>query len=348
MTSSDIKNKALALGYAGCGIIQAVEFDEYVRHLEERIAAFPDSAKAYENLYKLAVPPENSRSLIVCTKAYTQYRVPDGMDTYYGKYYLFDGRLPYTEEARARSEFEIYLTTSLRSVRNASVSARWAAARAGIGCFTRSNFIVDPKNGSYVWVETWAVDDELEYDTPPKSYIAPGCRSNCRKCIEACPTGALSSDYTMDRTKCIAHLTFGVNDIPAEGLRMQMGRWLYGCDACQDACPINKPWTGSVDFPLLVDHTPHLTPERILEMDEQQYLDIVHPRFWYIGKDSLWLWKCNALRAMVNSGEERYYPAIQKNCGNPDARVREMAEWGCRALGLDHKELRTKVEMLGF
>ena len=90
----------------------------------------------------------------------------------------------------------------------------------------------------------------------------------------------------------------------------------------------------SEEFPLSAEFEEYLKPERILEMDEDTYLNIIFPRYWYAGKDNLWLWKRNALRSMINSGENKYHPLIKKCCNHADNRISETARWGCNKLGI--------------
>ena len=139
----------------------------------------------------------------------------------------------------------------------------------------------------------------------------------------------------MDRGRCITQLTCFANDTLDEETRSQMGLWLYGCDGCQDACPQNKDkFKESEEYPLLREYEVYLRPEGLLEMDENTYLNVINPRFWYAGKDKLWLWKCNALRHMVNSRDPEYHSLIKKSCDHEDARVRDVAQWGMRKLGI--------------
>ena len=70
ISSSEIKNKAGALGYIACGIIPSTTFCEYVQYLDERAAAFPESKKLYDRLYANATPPEAGRSIIVCMETF--------------------------------------------------------------------------------------------------------------------------------------------------------------------------------------------------------------------------------------------------------------------------------------
>jgi epoxyqueuosine reductase len=233
------------------------------------------------------------------------------------------------------TEFEAYLKMLGLNILEATVPVRWAGARAGLGKFGRNNFLYDDKHGSFIIIETWVVDTELEYDKTPGDIYLTTCNDNCHKCIDACPTKALSNKLLMDAGKCICRVQFDKKDALDNDLREQMDVWIYGCDACQDVCPVNKnKFKESVEYPLLPEYEELMKPESILEMDEDTYKNILNPRFWYAGEDNLWLWKCNALRSMINSGDSKYHDLIRQACDGADDRVKEIAKWGCKKLGI--------------
>jgi len=335
MLSHKIKAKAKELGYTGCGIIPAAPFDEYMRELDERSKLFPKSKKHYDRYRRFASLPENGKSIIVCTQRYNNYKVPKDVEAYYGKMYLFDNRVPYTEEHRINTEFETYIKMLGLNILEAMIPVRWAGARAGLGKFGRNNFLYDDRHGSFITMETWVVDKELEHDDTPDNIYLPACADNCHRCIEACPTKALSGKLLMDTGKCICRVQFDEADALSSELREQMSVWIYGCDACQDVCPVNKEkFVESGEYPLLSEFEELIKPENILSMDEDTYRNILDPRFWYAGEDNLWLWKCNALRSMINSGDSKYHKLIKQNCDNSDDRIRTIAKWGCDKLGI--------------
>ena len=115
----------------------------------------------------------------------------------------------------------------------------------------------------------------------------------------------------MDMGKCITYL-FSKENVP-DDIKEQMGQWIYGCDVCQDVCPHNEnKYNGTDEFPLLEEFSEYLTLERVFEMDEDIYRNIINPRFWYVGENGLSIWKQNALRAMENSGDEKYKCHVDK------------------------------------
>jgi len=337
MLETKVKQKALELGFASCGIIPATVFEDYKRHLDERIRAFPQSKKLYDPMFAYADPPESAKSVIVCLQRHNKYKVPDSLKGLVGKMYLFDDRVPFSHENRAKKEFETYLKTCGINILKCAVPDRWAAAKAGIGKFGRNNFIYSPEHGSYVCIDAWVVDKELKHDPAPQDIHLSECCDSCQKCIRACPTAAFAGGFSMDMGRCVARLTFNAEDTLDEATRSQMGRWVYGCDVCQDVCPANKGKLGeNNDFPLLSQFEEYLQPENLLTMDEETFANIVHPRFWYGGnaKETLWRWKSNTLRSMVNSGKAEYHRLVKDCLDHKDERLRELARWGCDRLQL--------------
>lgn len=113
---------------------------------------------------------------------------------------------------------------------------RAVAARAGLGFFGKNTNLLRPLGGSWFFLAEILLDLELPADS---SEIKVSCGS-CRRCVEACPTDAFPTPYVLDSRKCISYLTIeNKGAIPRE-LRMAIGDWIFGCDACQDVCPFNR------------------------------------------------------------------------------------------------------------
>jgi epoxyqueuosine reductase len=95
-----------------------------------------------------------------------------------------------------------------------------------------------------------------------------------------------------------------------------------------------RKWEEKEDFVDLSDITQYVSLESLWKMDEKTFLEVIQPRFWYIGQDGLWIWKCNALRAMANNGDQKYNKYIKEAMKNSDHNIRNVALWACQKLGI--------------
>jgi epoxyqueuosine reductase len=112
---------------------------------------------------------------------------------------------------------------------------RELAARAGIGWVGKNTLVIHPGLGSWLLLGEIVTTVPL----PTDAAMTDHCGS-CRRCIDACPTQAITQPYQLDASRCISYLTIEHRggDIATE-LREKIGDWLYGCDVCQDVCPHN-------------------------------------------------------------------------------------------------------------
>src|SRR5579885_3134634 len=112
---------------------------------------------------------------------------------------------------------------------------RAVAQRAGLGWYGKNTNILTKRWGSWVFLAEIVTNLPLVPDEPLKA----NCGS-CEICLHACPTGALPNPYELDNTRCISFLTIELRgSIPLE-LRPLMGNLIFGCDICQEVCPVNK------------------------------------------------------------------------------------------------------------
>jgi epoxyqueuosine reductase len=113
----------------------------------------------------------------------------------------------------------------------------WASA-AGIGFQAKNTMLIAPGLGSYLLLGELVTDLECAPITSQNDASQPRC-GQCRRCLDACPTGAFVDEYTLDSRRCISYLTIeNRGDIPRD-LRRLVGDRVFGCDVCQDVCPFN-------------------------------------------------------------------------------------------------------------
>jgi epoxyqueuosine reductase len=333
-----IQKRAYELGYEKCGIIPIAMLAGYAEKVAERIRKVPESEQFYQRQRRLVNPAAEypwAKSVVVLAVPYGKYKIPEPVRGHIAKTYLFDIRVDaHSKEYQDSRAMEQYLQElGLRAAANQKfgiVGLRWAALQAGMGIIRRNNFFYT-QSGSWVHLEAWLTDREMQLR---ETTDIPTCPKGCNRCATACPTHSLSAPYTMSPTACISFLTtFGGRNLPQEPLRKQFGNCVYGCDICQDVCPMNKgKWQENEDFPGLSGLAPMLTPEKILDMPEDFYRDKIQPKFFYLAPDELWKWKINALCFMKNKYQERYQPYIIAACNDENSKIREMAQVICAEL----------------
>jgi epoxyqueuosine reductase len=331
-TAEKIARRAAELGFERCGIIGVGAMRGFAAKLEDRISRFPESAPRLKFLSGFIEPDEKFRwgkSVVVCSWRNGIYRVPEHLEGRIGKAYLSDGRRDAaSDEYNARRKLADYMSDGL-GLRVASESGgwiapyRWAAQLTGLGIVRRNNFFYG-EHGSYYSLSAYLIDGELERVYGPD--FTP-CPEGCDRCVRNCPTASLDAPYSMNMTTCVSYLTtLSKDDEAFKKHRSEIGGWIYGCDACQDACPFNRgQMSGEADFPGLAELSRGISLEKILAMDYALLRGAMTAKFWYIGPDDVWKWKRNALSAMLNDYRDSYAASIEAACLDEDERVREMA-----------------------
>lgn len=195
---------------------------------------------------------------------------------------------------------------------------------AGLGWFGKNTMLIHPRQGSFFFLGALFVELDLEPDEP---FAEEHC-GTCRRCIEACPTGAIVSDGVLDATRCISYLTIEHRGSVPVALREPMGELVYGCDICQDVCPWNVRFAReAVDAELtqgVMEASPD--PVELLGMDDAAF----HKRFGgtavtRVRRPGL---VRNAAIAIGNRGRPEDVAVLRAALGTePDPMVREHIEW---------------------
>jgi epoxyqueuosine reductase len=339
-----IQQKAYSLGIEKCGIIKPEAMLDYADRLRERMGRIPNGEALYGRFMIFADVKRSfpwAKSIVVAVMYYGNYFIPESLKGRFGKAYLTDSRFnPDSPERQTINSFEAYLhelgLKTANSEHPGITALRWAAHKAGLGIIRRNNFLYTEK-GSWHTITAWVTDREMELIG---SHSLEECPEDCNRCIKSCPTKSLSRPYTMSMATCVSRLTTS-NDKNSydDTTNSQIGKRIYGCDVCQDICPINRKakWGGTDDFPGLARIAEYLSPEKILTMRYAEIERQLSPKFFYINKESLWRWKLNAINAMQNDYQWEYADYIEDALHDEDEYpiVRDKAKYVLEKLGLD-------------
>lgn len=118
------------------------------------------------------------------------------------------------------------------------------AARAGLGWFGKNTCLINREQGSL-----FLLGEILSSLPPPEtSPGVPDFCGTCRRCLDICPTGALTEPRQLDARRCLSYWSIESRAVPPEEIRENWGDWLFGCDLCQTVCPWNEKAFGRGAF----------------------------------------------------------------------------------------------------
>jgi epoxyqueuosine reductase len=200
------------------------------------------------------------------------------------------------------------------------------ARYAGLGWVGKNACIINQRLGSWLFLGVIVTSLELQPSVP----AADRCGS-CTRCIDACPTQAITAPRQLDARRCISYLTIEKRGALPEDLRAPMGNHVFGCDICQDVCPWNRraPATAAPDFqPRAEAVAPVLA--WLANLAEEGFRQVF--RGSPIKRAKRNGLRRNAAVAMGNSGDPRFAPVLQDMAHDEDPVVAEHARWALQQL----------------
>jgi epoxyqueuosine reductase len=195
------------------------------------------------------------------------------------------------------------------------------AQRAGLGFIGKHTNVISRRFGNWILLAEIVTSLELKPDAPEKNHCG-----NCARCIEACPTRAITAPFNLDARFCISYLTIELKGpIPVE-LRPAIGNRIFGCDDCLAVCPWNR---FAREGRLMKAHgRPDLAAPDLIELLQ---LDEAGFKSRFAGTPILRTKRRGLLRnvcvALGNSGNASALPALNQTAKDAEPLIAEHARW---------------------
>jgi epoxyqueuosine reductase len=253
ITSSIIKEKAQDLGFHKVGIaaVEGVDATETQRLQAWMAMGYHAQMEWMENPKRRDVSlvmPEVRSLICVALNYYTPHQRPEGEE--YAKISRYGWGRDYHKVLHKKLK---QLSTWLESL-SEGIKARYYAdtgpvqdkvwaQKAGIGWIAKNGNVITREYGSWVFLGEVLTNIKLESDRPATAHCG-----TCTRCIQACPTEAITEPFVVDANKCIAYHTIEnrAEALP-ETIQSHLQGWVAGCDICQDVCPWNQRFAQITD-----------------------------------------------------------------------------------------------------
>ena len=207
-------------------------------------------------------------------------------------------------------------------VDSAPVLERALARNAGLGWIGKHTCLIDKDGGSWFFLGELFVDLPLPVDPPAGAHCG-----TCMRCIDVCPTRAITAPYRLDARRCISYLTIEHEGSIDEALRPLVGNRIFGCDDCQLVCPWNKfaRRTDEPDFRTR-NNLDQATLAELFAWDEDEFLRRTEGSA--IRRSGHERWLRNIAVALGNApGTDAVIEALRSRREHPSPVVREHVEW---------------------
>jgi epoxyqueuosine reductase len=255
--TQQIKQKALDLGFHKVGIVRVADFENdtdaiaalqrWLDHGYQAEMAWMANPKRY-NIRQ--VMPEVRSLICLALNYYTPHPRPKGDQ--YAKISRYGwGRDYHRVLQKKLKALSQWLETQGDGIQaryyadTGPVQDKVWAQRAGIGWIAKNGNVITRDYGSWVFLGEVLTNLELVSDRPH----TPHC-GTCTRCLEACPTGAITQPFVVDANRCIAYHTIEnrAETLP-DAIVPHLNNWVAGCDICQDVCPWNQCFAQETDVP---------------------------------------------------------------------------------------------------
>ncbi|MDJ0776084.1 MAG: tRNA epoxyqueuosine(34) reductase QueG [Mastigocoleus sp. MO_167.B18] len=268
ISSTQIKQKVLEVGFHKIGITNVDGIDSQVQRLQTWLALGYHAdmewmASPKRQDIKLVMP--EARSLIcVALNYYTPHQRPEGLE--YAKISRYAWGRDYHKVMHKKlkvlcrwlESFSPEIKTLYYADTGPIQDKVWAQ-KAGIGWIAKNGNLITREYGSWVFLGEILTNIELTPDNPHTEHCG-----SCTRCLDACPTDAITQPFVVDANRCIAYHTIEnrQKQLP-EDIKANLQNWVAGCDICQDVCPWNERFAHTTDIEEFNPYSGNLAPKLV-------------------------------------------------------------------------------------
>jgi len=244
--SQQIKAKAIELGFDACGISKAEFLEEEAPRLEKWLNLNYHGKMAYmANHFDKRLDPrklvDGAKSVItVILNYFPEQTLTENDDNYKISKYAYGTDYHFVLKDKLK-DLMAYISEEIGEVNgrvfvdSAPVMDKVWAKKSGIGWVGKHTNLITREIGSFFFIGEIICDLELQADVGMKDYCG-----TCTRCVDACPTDAITQPYVVDGSKCISYFTIELKEAIPEEVKGKFENWIFGCDICQDVCPWNR------------------------------------------------------------------------------------------------------------
>ncbi len=240
-----IKDKSRELGFDFCGIAKAAFLEEEAPRLETWLRQNNHGQMAYmANHFDKRLDPaklvEGAKSVITLLYNYYPHQDICQEGSYKVSKYAYGEDYHFVIKKKLQTLIhlireEIGDVNGRAFVDSAPVMERTWAKKSGVGWIGKNSLLLNKQQGSFFFIAELIIDLELVYDGPIKDYCG-----TCTRCLDACPTDAITQPYVVDGSRCISYFTIELKEAIPQEYKGKFKDWIFGCDICQDVCPWNR------------------------------------------------------------------------------------------------------------
>ena len=264
-----IKQKAIALGFHQVGIATVGAPTAAETAANQALQTWLDRGDQAEMAWMANPKRQDVRQVLPGVRAvicvalnyYTPHQRPTGQ--HYAKISRYGWGRDYHKVLHKKLKaLSLWLETQAEGIQTryyadtGPLSDKFWAQQAGLGWIAKNGNVITRNYGSWVFLGEVLTTLDLVADRPHTAHCG-----TCTRCLDACPTQAITQPFVVDANRCIAYHTIEnrAETLPSH-ITPHLQGWVAGCDICQDVCPWNHRFAQPTDVPDFQPYPENVAP----------------------------------------------------------------------------------------